>query len=172
MSYNKHQSKSYFLYCKASNPENNFYQKLKFFFLINFQPRNRSKYYIDSKFLIEETEVLSFDQRQSIKSIQSVDYLLDGLILVLLGFSIKRHYKLGYFSFTSRLVDVYLLIKFSFYIVFLSSIKFYYYKSMLDQYMFTVYAKKESEMAVYSSKIGQEKVNSSKYIELKMGRSN
>ncbi len=147
-----------FNYIKASNPNNSLKEKIKYFFILNNKLLSRTSYYNDAVCLLDEQKFDLFKRLQLKKYLSFFSYF-DNIIYSFMVFSLYNHHSKGYFKIKSRLVDFYLLIKFSFYLYFLYSIKFFIFKSLSDPIMYDFYSEKE-----YTTSISiQDKRNMSDY---------
>ena len=146
-------------YIQVSNIDNSLSKKVSYFFKLNNNWRFKNAYYADSKSIINDNTV-SIDDRLRIKRNVSLYNILDYFIIGTLGVSIYNHYKKGYLSTSSKLIDIYLIVKFTFYLYSLFSIKFLIFKTQNDPILYKYYSEREYNNVIHSSKIRQ----SSEYI--------
>lgn len=162
--YIKFEKYSYF---KVSDPNSSFWTKLQTFWQINSKSSFRSAYNADANAILHMDEVSLID-RTKMSSYIKGSHICDYLSLVIVGLSVRKHYKLGYLNTDSRLVDVYLASKFLFYLFFIFSAKFFVFKWLCDPILYDVYTKIEYKNALYSKKLTEE---SSRIRELTMIKS-
>lgn len=146
-------------YIQVSNIDNSLDMKINYFFKLNNNWKFKNAYYTDSKSMINDSSV-DINDRFRIKRSVYLYNILDCFIIGTLGLSIYNHYKKGYLSTSSKLIDIYLVVKFSFYLYCLFSFKFLIFKTQNDPILYKYYSEREYNNVMYSKKIRE----SSEYI--------
>ena len=135
-----------FSYVKVSDPEYNLNEKLKQFWFIYSNNKNKSAYVNDCKaYYINPTKDIEKDRNKMNTYVKCFMYsdivFLGGLI-----YSLNLHNKKGYLNTNSKLLNLYIIGKFMFYTFSFYTIKFYILKSFADPLLFDYYSIKEEQV--------------------------
>lgn len=141
-----------FNHIEYSDPSLKFYDKVKYFFKLNHSSRNKSIYFGDCRKYAQNQEI-SLNDRKSMQLKLNIYNYFDFVSLGLLFVSIRYHKKQGYLSTNSRLLELYIFIKYMFYVYAYFSTKLFILKYFSDKQLFDYYSNKEYNNALYSAEL-------------------
>lgn len=139
-------------YTFISKPNQTIKEQIHNTFFI-FNNRNHRSNYIKDIVALSNENKFDYDKRKTLLKWNKYYKYSEFLIFGFISFSLRHHYKKGYFSTNSRLIDAYILGKMLLYIYGFFAFKFSLLKYNLDPILFEYYSVKEFNNALYSDNL-------------------
>lgn len=147
-----------FSYFDVSKPNQTIFDRFNNCNKIFFNKFYYSSYISDCSFYSEKMVEISSKNRDIVRNRHRYYKFGDYAILSFIGYRIYHHIKKGYFKTNSRLLDIYIFLKLTIYLVSLFYLKFYIFKSSIDPFLFEYFSIKEYNVALVQEQKNLERI--------------
>lgn len=141
-----------FSYFDVSKSNQTFSTKIQTCNKLFFNKFFYSSYLSDCKNYYEKLIEIPSNKRDIVRKSYQLYKIGDYALMSFIGYRLYYHIRKGYFRSNSRLLDIYILLKLSFYLITLYYLKFFIFKSKVDSFLFDYFSIKEYNVALLQEK--------------------